>query len=561
MSVSKTSKPHDDVSQDSSKKRKLEPDVLQSGTPPKKAKHKKSCIFPGCETRPSFGLLTDKIATYCKPHKPPGAVDVVNPRCQHPEGCTKGAGFGLPDGPRLRCKEHKLEGHVNKHVSKNSICKHEDGCTTIATYGKPGDKIVSFCKPHAPEGYEDIKNPRCTDPNCKTRASYGKPGTKSPTFCEPHAPDGYVDVVGVMCIHADCGKHASFGLPNDKKPSTCEKHKLDGYINLCAAICVFEGCTTVASLGKPGTKKALYCSPHAPDNFINVKSAKCTEKGCITTACYGKPEDKVPSHCKKHHIIGQEVDIKNVRCKSDKCTVRASYGMPGHKPVACAQHRTKGMMIYPSRKCIVCKKEQALYGVSEPLHCEKHKNKTDLNLVYRDCVTCLVAEILGDDGQCGRCNEWFGKKLYCYKQRIVRDMLLRHDDIPKFDFYERTINEAECGRERTDMRWDTPTHQVVLEVDENQHHSQPCVCEQTRMVNLTMAIGMPVFWIRYNPDKFNTIWDGLNDDTRHETLRKTIKLCLLDVPKDTADFCRVTYLFFNGTQRGEGLTIDRIPIL
>jgi hypothetical protein len=504
-------------------------------------------------------MADNQIPTHCGLHAPPGAVDIKNSFCQF-VGCGTQASFGFPDGPRTHCKIHQLDGHVNRVVSAKRRC-HNAKCTTRATYGKPGDVMPSFCSKHAPEEFEDISNKRCENPTCKTRANYGKPGTKKGTHCKKHAPKDYVLTNVKLCQAYGCDDRASYGMPDDKSPTFCCEHKTDGvHVNLKTKhmLCKSEGCKIMASLGKSGTKKALFCFEHAPKDFVNVSNAKCTHDGCTTSATFGKPDSKSATHCEKHHT-DDEIDIRHTRC--NECNVRASLGIPGQKPVACSQHKKSGMILCPTRKCVVCKKVQAIFGISEPLRCEDHKAESDLNLVHRDCVTCGNAEILGDDSQCARCNQWFRKKLYCLKQRLIRDMLLANQTIPKFVTYDRPVDMGECGRERPDFVWNTPTHQVVLEVDEHQHRERLCECEQTRMVNITSSFGMPVFWIRYNPDKFKGMWSDLTDKVRHDTLRKTIKCCLKDTPKDTTDFCRVTYLFFDESKRGDPLHVDRIPIL
>ena len=61
------------------------------------------------------------------------------------------------------------------------------------------------------------------------------------------------------------------------------------------------------------------------------------------------------------------------------------------------------------------------------------------------------------------------------------------------------MDRGECVRYRPDFVFDAGTHFVVLEVDENQHMSYNCDCEQHRMINLSQAMGMPTVFVRYNP--------------------------------------------------------------
>ena len=56
--------------------------------------------------------------------------------------------------------------------------------------------------------------------------------------------------------------------------------------------------------------------------------------------------------------------------------------------------------------------------------------------------------------------------------------------------------------ERVDYQFECGTHLVYVEVDENQHQSYACECEQGRMINLVEQRRVPVRWIRYNPDVY-----------------------------------------------------------
>ncbi|KAI9089581.1 hypothetical protein DFS34DRAFT_385310 [Phlyctochytrium arcticum] len=59
-----------------------------------------------------------------------------------------------------------------------------------------------------------------------------------------------------------------------------------------------------------------------------------------------------------------------------------------------------------------------------------------------------------------------------------------------------------CGLERPDFWIDWHTHMLVVEVDEDQHWSSACECEQTRMVNISQSFGMPTVFLRWNPDDY-----------------------------------------------------------
>lgn len=521
------------------------------------------CIHPDCNGKTAvYGMAGDPRGTYCQPHAPIGAEDIVNDRCQHGDGCKKRPTFAMAgETHATHCKKHAPSGAEDV---VNRRCKHP-GCKKInPVFGMPGDKQGTYCKPHAPDGAENIVSKKCQHPGCKKNTpAFGMPGSKHGTHCKQHAPEGSENVIARRCQFLGCKKvKPVFAMPGSKQGTHCKQHAPEGAEDVVSKTCQHPGCKKRPKYAVSG-KRGTHCKKHAPENAENVIAKRCQHPGCKKlNPHYAMPDNKKDRYCSPHAPIG----AINVVCKKcqhpEGCTKHQYYGYPGLKATVCAEHKKNGMMIHPKRKCLTCKKEQALYGISEPLHCEAHKNESEFNLVHKDCISCGVPEVVGTDGRCGRCNEYLGKHLHCYKQRVIRDMLLATKDIPKFEYYDRRIDNGECGAKRPDMRWDTPgTHQLILEVDENQHHNIPCDCELVRMANLTTAIGMPVIWIRYNPDKFTGMWDDLNDKERHETLRRAVRQCLQDVPQDPTDFCRVTHLFFNGFKKDEPLLLQKIPML
>jgi hypothetical protein len=83
------------------------------------------------------------------------------------------------------------------------------------------------------------------------------------------------------------------------------------------------------------------------------------------------------------------------------------------------------------------------------------------------------------------------------------------------------INNGICGKERPDRVYDFGDKIIILECDENQHQDRQCVCEQTRMVNIGQSFGgIPVYFIRWNPDDYNP----KNDNKNPEEISKRYKL-------------------------------------
>lgn len=138
------------------------------------------------------------------------------------------------------------------------------------------------------------------------------------------------------------------------------------------------------------------------------------------------------------------------------------------------------------------------------------------------------------------------------KQREVLQFLDHEMAEFPYDSTDRTPQELKnCGRkERPDVMWDRADRVVILEVDENQHNDRPCECEQTRMMNVSQALGSErTVWIRYNPDSFSgpesRRWSTRRK--RHAVLKRWLQWALTSSLPHTIS---VVHLFFDGFREG-----------
>lgn len=206
------------------------------------------------------------------------------------------------------------------------------------------------------------------------------------------------------------------------------------------------------------------------------------------------------------------------------------------------------------RKCIVCTRNRASYGVSYTrtrLRCAACRLPKDVNV-------CFVCKVCGahkrmmysdtEDGmpmRCVRCKKASDSLIYrrfcqgkhhppgkifrtvvtsktdylchycrhfgqwrCRKEREVIAYLSEHVK----GYCPSTLNKAIHGnlslKYRPDIYYDLGDRALVVEVDENQHESYPAVCEAKRMLEIAMTVNMPVIFLRYNPDRFQNT-DGI----------------------------------------------------
>ena len=323
--------------------------------------------------------------------------------------------------------------------------------------------------------------------------------------------------------------------------------------------CEQIGCVIHPTFNHEGQSTPLYCKTHALSGMVDIKGRRCQHAGCVIHPAFNYEGQSKPLYCKGHAITSM-VNIKNRRCEYPECTKQPGSGISGYRPTHCAEHRTDGMIARPLRRCEQCK-SFALYGMnSTPTHCETHKSPQHRNLVQYNCANCGVFEYVDNEKKCGVCSDYLKKNLKLRKQRQVKMWLDSHDHLKTYQIYDRQLESGVCGKERPDFAWDCQTHFVILEVDEFKHYTRLRECEQIRMVNMTSTLGMPCLWVRFNPDDFQGKKSSLTERDRRELLEKWLVECQRFTPTGIEDFCRVSYLYFDGFQVGQPVSIEKISM-
>ena len=444
-------------------------------------KHKK-CLK--CDKRPAFGKPGSKLAEYCVEHKPEDYIDIVSKRCLK---CDKIPIYGKL-GSKLAeyCVEHKPEDYINV---KNKKCL---SCDKQPIYGKPGSKLAEYCAEHKPEDYIDIKSKKCL--SCDKIPIYGKPGSKIAEYCINHKPEDYIDVKNKRCLL--CDKRPNFGKPGSKISDYCISHKPEDYIDIKSKKCL--KCDKQPAYGKPGSKISEYCVNHKPEAYIDIKSKKCLL--CCKIPNYGKPGSKIAEYCATHKPEAY-IDVKHKICL--KCQTRASYGPLFQPKRHCAKHKTNNEFSKNNPKCREGCKELPIYtvkGDNYPNRCEDHKLEDDINIVERECQSCKLKWIIPDDQtMCNACREFNTPSIRNRKENKIK-ALLEANNIT-YESHDKYV-DVNCSRKRPDFILDYNFYKVVIEIDENQHRSYPCECEQSRMIQIHQDIGMDTLFIRFNPDSY-----------------------------------------------------------
>ena len=109
-------------------------------------------------------------------------------------------------------------------------------------------------------------------------------------------------------------------------------------------------------------------------------------------------------------------------------------------------------------------------------------------------------------GKCLRCTVYQNpdhdvSKKYKAKEHCVVDFL--KEQLPTEMIVCDKQIDGGCSRRRPDIFIDKLTHSVIVEIDENQHESYDCTCENRRLMELFEDLGRrPLVMIRFNPDGY-----------------------------------------------------------
>lgn len=548
-----------------------------------------TCKVIGCKKTGNFNSPEQTTGIFCKEHasKFPGMIDVKSKKCIHcPPDKSKRALYGEPGGIMLYCKAHSNPTNIDLQRPRCQIT----GCIGNPRYNLPGNTKPVLCENHKPEGGIIVVKRGCLGNSkmCTKSPEYNHPDQDKPKYCSDHRTHDMIYIPRTKCI--SCNKTANFNFPAEKKKLYCSKCKHPGMIQLRKTTCQSAGCNTSPSHGYPGSTTRIFCARHAADklNMINYKARKC--ESCGITASYCLIGETKPTHCancrtddmfnpnkgkQKCHFtnctkgscfgfLGGRPEYCRLHCTSDmiflrhrrceECNREASCGYFGESATHCYDHKKDKMILKPKNRCKIrsCL-EVAIYGNIKPLHCENHKEVGEINLKERKCKSCGLDNLLGQDEMCKMCNPENFQRARLAKQNVVEDFLKLHGYTFTAD---KTVDKGECGLERPDFLFFAGTHAVIVEVDEEQHRSRPCVCEQTRMINIAQALSMPTFFLRYNPDPYRKPLEQrrLTHESvpiRLERLKCWLDYTLQNSPIVFGDFIRVMYLYYDGHHDGE----------
>jgi EsV-1-7 cysteine-rich motif len=354
----------------------------------------------------------------------------------------------------------------------------------------------------------------CKEENCTTRATYGLK-EKQPIYCSKHKQSNMYNVIQKICKEQDCKTIPIYGLEKGKA-IYCSKHKKENMFNVKDKTCKEEECNIRPNYGLE-KGKAIYCLKHKKENMFNVKDKKCQQDNCNTIPCYGLEKGKA-IYCAEHKT-DEMFDVKNKTCHHENCNTLSTYGLQQGKPTHCSQHQTNDMFNVKSKTCeeencntIPC------FGLEKgnATHCFEHKSRKMFDVTHKSCISCgLFRVIKENDYYCNTCHPDKENKLR--KEIIIKNLLIEHN----FEFIHNNRFANDCSDiYRPDFLFECSTYYVILEVDEFCHKYKQ-ECDLIRMNNITMSLGLPTLFIRYNPDN-KTVKDNEKQKKLLEVLRANL---------------------------------------
>jgi hypothetical protein len=190
-------------------------------------------------------------------------------------------------------------------------------------------------------------------------------------------------------------------------------------------------------------------------------------------------------------------------------------------------------------RCITCGGSQACEHNTDKNNCVKcqGKNICEHSKIRYQCILCEGGRICPHKkrkSHCKKCggsalckSEWCetavtqkydGYCLHCFihlfpdkpnvrnyktKEKAVTEYVLEQFPLDKYSWISDKRIQDGCSRKRPDLFLDLGYQIIIVEVDENQHESYDCSCENKRLMELSQDVNhRPIIFIRFNPDEY-----------------------------------------------------------
>lgn len=406
-----------------------------------------------------------------------------------PENENRPKGFDTGDVVFLD-KEHivALDSKLSKIIvdtenTEYAICKTE-GCNQKATHGFPSRLYnPSACESHVIYGHVRI---RCSKSGCEERVFFvvnGEPLClghvmhtalfKNTTLLDAEDPD----VPFFKC--PICSKRTKYGK-NEKHLMCVSLSTILSQLtniecrNVMHPMCEqCDGNPKVAYYKHNDTMK-LYCISCAKKSSKEVwTKLNYTGQYCCSVCkkTKGDKKDKIRDVCvcngcaQEYEKIHENATLVSLRspCISggrEGCSLDAHYGFEKGRPLSCATHKKSEMFNVTTKRCKTC---TILLG---------YKNATSIERKHNMCFTCRR-----DTG-----NVSFPRfKEFMFIEKLKHEISKLYSNIR---FHENVYRESlvkQTKKYRPDLLVILGEHNVIIEVDENQHNERDVCSEKFRL--------------------------------------------------------------------------------
>jgi len=389
-------------------------------------------------------------------------------------------------------------------------------CSVSACFNLFGEQKARFCRMHKTNEMINIVDKLCEICNVK-RALYNYKGKSGGIYCLDHIVEGMVNVKGKRCAYKGllgneiCYTAPIYNYDGQLKGLYCIEHKMENMINVTGKRCSNNDCKSIAQFNFDGNISGKYCSQHKEDGMIDIKHKRCEYENCMNQPSYKFEKDSSCKFCSKHKLEGM-VNGKHSMCKMENCNKSAGYNYIGIKtPLYCVEHKKENMIDVKHHFCLEkdCDKRPIFNfeGCKKGIYCTIHKKDKMIDVLSPICISewCYNYANRRYDMYCVNCYiHLFPEKQisrnYKTKEGAVVEYIKKSFD--KTWNYDKRIFDG-CSKRRPDLLVDMGTHVVIIEIDENQHISYDCSCENKRLMEISQDVGhRPIVFIRFNPDDY-----------------------------------------------------------
>ena len=345
------------------------------------------------------------------------------------------------------------------------------------------------------------------------------------------------------CSFDGCIKEPIFNFVGEKKGMYCLEHKTDGMVDVInrSKLCKYKNCTTRGCFNFATEKCGLYCCTHKLNDMIDVTKPKCHHDGCAKRPFYNLPTEPKPILCSDHKTANMiNVTVKPTTCKHSKCKNLPIFGHINGKKQYCSDHKLENMVNLDIEfKC--CAKDcvnEYDFLIENKKYCLTHCPNKDYEIkLKKKCKICDIEE--NSNYVCDECKKLINKKEWA----IIR-YIKKHIDTQSIHNSSKQLGN--CTIRRPDLHFQLDTHDIIVEIDENQHKSYNDKCECARINEIVSSIGgKSVIFIRYNPDKTYNC-KKLIEFEQNEKLKLLIKTIKTELIREYDIFCvNIIQLFYD----------------